>query len=115
VSSETQTLASINLKAALEVSDDGRVRALHHKARFLAQAVDLILDDIEEDQRRELGSVNWSDLRCVGASLCFAGDGHTYWSALIEEASPESNLLSIYVHEQLKLRFGVVVDINTEW
>ena len=61
----------------------------------------------------ESESINWGDLSCVGADLCF-GSGLPYWLIVIEEA--DSYSLGEYITQKLREKgWGSGVVVVTQW
>lgn len=82
----------------------------------LRQAVDEILEAIDDDPRGVIGEpINWADLHCLEVAGVLTADGQTYHRVLIEEAAPECSKFCEYIAERLAERGFEGVEVVTEW
>jgi hypothetical protein len=90
----------------------GRVQALVGLRELATEACNAAFDRSHEFRNN---SINWADLRCVQAQYCVDDDGDETHMVWIEEASPDSVALAIFVEEYLAARGHPNVECHCEW
>ncbi len=83
------------------------------RLQVLKQTTDEILDRCKPGDFNE--AINWGDLKCFGAYYRVDLEGDESWQVVIDECSPDCELLPAHVSHSLETLGFSAVEVRCEW